>query len=54
MKVGTICCPEKFVRNYHSSLHDNTEEKISHYVWVSSKDKVYVIFLVNPTKQFHS
>jgi hypothetical protein len=43
MKAGTIGCPERFIRNYHSSLPDDTEEKSSHYVWVSSKDKVYVI-----------
>jgi len=44
MKTGTIGCPETFIRNYHASLRDNTEEKSSHHVWISSKDKVYVIF----------
>jgi len=43
---GTMGYAETSIRNYHYSLRDNSEQKISHHVWVFSKPKAFVtIFL---------
>jgi hypothetical protein len=50
MKAATIGCAETSIGNYHSSLRDNPDEKSSHHVWLSSKDKVFVTISVKRGK----
>jgi len=47
-KIGAIGCPETSVRNYHHSLRNNPEERISQLLRggsLKSRTSMWVIFL---------